>query len=156
MINLSSGLFGLSVIGYEEPTFGQFFNIDEKAARMQQLIKQRRKSPYTPGHAAEFISIGNLFGYTFSGSSSLSGPTSVSAGTITATGAVIDWADYSGATSYNYIVTSGGAVVQSGSVAVSTKTLTGLTTATDYVVQVQAVAANGTLTNWSSVSFTTA
>jgi len=155
IINQSAALFGLTVVSFEAPTFGDYFNTDALAARLSQIVKQRRKSPVTPGHAAEFLGYANQLGFTMSGGSLLAGVADLTVGTITDTGGIADWTNYTSAASYNYIVTLNGNHVQSGNVLVSTKTLTGLTAETTYVISVQAVLTNGSLSNWSTFEFTT-
>lgn len=85
-------------------------------------------------------------------------PANLTVGTITATGATGNWDDYPTATGYDYEIRTavGDTLVTSGTVVPSTKAVTGLTTATNYVFKVRATFAAGDPTAWASAAFTTA
>lgn len=87
----------------------------------------------------------------------LAAPTNLTVGTITATGATGDWDDYPSATGYDYEIrkASDDSLVTSGSVVPSTKAVTGLTTATNYIFKVRATLAVGGPTAFVSTPFTT-
>ncbi|MCI1188683.1 M4 family metallopeptidase [Hymenobacter sp. DH14] len=83
-------------------------------------------------------------------------PTSLTAGSITTTGATLSWAAISGATSYNVQYRVSGATTWTTTTSTTTsKALTGLTTATTYQYQVQSVCSSGSSAYSAIGSFST-
>ena len=83
-------------------------------------------------------------------------PSSVTASSITNTGATISWASVSGATSYNVQYRVSGATAWTTTSSSSTsKALTGLTASTTYQYQVQSVCASGSSAYSATASFAT-
>lgn len=77
---------------------------------------------------------------------------------ISSTEVTIDWATFPGGAVYEYLLYLATDLinpVQSGSVAVTTVTLTGLTPSTEYVFKVRMDCGGGSFSNYASISFTT-
>lgn len=153
-VKRSASLFGLTVLSYKKPTFISFINADEKAARLNQLIKQKRNNRFAKG-SIEFSEIASKFGYEFDLKRALS-ITGLVVNTITTTTATGDWDDFPNALNYEYQVLNGTTVVQSGTVVPSTVNLTGLTINTAYTLKVRGILPSNGYTNWASITFNTA
>ena len=94
--------------------------------------------------------------FSTSATTSCGTPSGLSAGSITTTGATLAWTAVSGATSYNvqYKLSSAASFTTTTSTT-NSKVLTGLSSSSAYVFQVQAVCASGTSSYSSTGSFTT-
>jgi hypothetical protein len=92
---------------------------------------------------------------TFSAPPSCLTPSSLAAGSITASGATVSWGSVAGATSYEYAVTTSATPPVSGTNTTSTSIpVTGLTSATLHYLHVR-TNCGGTFSGWATNNFTT-
>lgn len=158
LINNNLYLFGLTLYSFQKRTYQKDFNLDALHVRIDHMIKSAKRG--LRGIKDEFLELIEDLGYETSASQALAGPTGLTANTITTTTATADWADYTGAATYNLYVydEAGTTLVQTHEgLTASTKALTGLTLDTTYTLKVRALWDSGTqFTNLSTAQFTTA
>jgi hypothetical protein len=156
IIERSSALFGLSVVAYVPQTYTIFFNADQLAARLEQMADQRRRTNFTPGHAAEWLSIAKQLGFIMSGGNVNPAPTGLVPSLVTAVSATVDWADYPGGViGYDVVLTGNGVWIKSQRVVPSVLAMTDLVPNTVHKFYVAAVISGLNISSWASTTFTT-
>lgn len=137
-------LFGLEVLSAKFPKSIPKLNIDVMYNRLIHLVVSR-KNAYAHGQAAEFVNVSNQLGVALDADIQFAGPAALSVGTILTTSAVANWDDFvmSGeVVAYDIQVirnSNNQVMLDQKSLAVSNKTITGLTTGIAYSVRVRAV-----------------
>jgi hypothetical protein len=120
------------------------------------MADQRRRTNYTPGFAAEWLSIAKFLGYGLSGGNTNPAPTGLVASLVTQVSATVDWADYpQPVVGYNLVLTGGGVFIKSQRVVPSIIAMTDLVPNTAHVLYICAVLGGLDLSAWSQVGFTT-
>jgi len=156
IIERSSALFGLTPIAYVPQTYGIFFNADALAARLEQMADMRRRTNYTPGFAAEWLSIAKSIGYIMGGGNVNPAPTGLVPSLVTAVSATVDWADYPGGViGYDVVLTGNGVFIKSQRVVPSVLAMTDLVPNTVHKFCVAAVISGLNISSWACTTFTT-
>jgi hypothetical protein len=156
IIERSSALFGLTPIAFVPQTYGIFFNADALAARLEQMADMRRRTNYTPGFAAEWLSIAKQIGYIMGGGNVNPAPTGLVASLVTQVSATVDWADYPGGViGYDVVLTGNGVWIKSQRVVPSVLAMTDLVPNTVHKFYVAAVISGLNISSWASTTFTT-
>lgn len=111
---------------------------------------------FSPNGSRDKISVDNI-SISTTATTTCSAPASVAASGITTSGANFSWGSVSGASSYQYSVSTSATPPASGTATTgTTAAATGLTSNTLYYFHVRSVCSGGEFSGWTSISFTTA